>query len=88
MDNLKLHARNEKALDTLIQIGRAFNKDIGMKFRVRKMKCTVKCTMPIVMDVREINSDVNKTTIGSYIIRSSRIKEENKFLVSACKKIG
>ena len=36
MDGLKLHSRSEKGLDSLVQIARVFNEDIGMEFGIEK----------------------------------------------------
>ena len=35
-DDLKLHARNEKSLESLLQTVRVFSNDIGMEFGVEK----------------------------------------------------
>ena len=39
MDNIKLFAKNEKELETLIQTVRIYSQDIGMRFGIEK------CTM-------------------------------------------
>ena len=36
MDDIKLFAKNEKELETLIQTIRIYSKDIGMEFRIEK----------------------------------------------------
>ena len=36
MDDLKLHSRSEKRLDSLLQAVRVFSKDIGMEFGIEK----------------------------------------------------
>ena len=36
MDDLKLYAKNEKGLDSLVQTVRIFSKDIGMEFGIDK----------------------------------------------------
>ena len=36
MDDIKLFVKNEKELETLIQIVRIYNQDIGMKFDIKK----------------------------------------------------
>ena len=36
MDDLKLYAKNEKELDTLVQTVRIFSEDIGMGFGIQK----------------------------------------------------
>ena len=36
MDDLKLYAKNEKELDTLVQTVRIFSEDIGMEFGIQK----------------------------------------------------
>ena len=42
MDDLKLHSRNEKEWDSLVQTIRIFSKDIGMEFG------TEKCAMIVI----------------------------------------
>ena len=39
MDDLKLFAKNEKDLDSLIQSVRVFSTDIGMQFGVKNVLC-------------------------------------------------
>ena len=36
MDYLKFYSQSEKGLDSSVQTGRVFSKDIGMKFRIEK----------------------------------------------------
>ena len=36
MDDLKLYAKNEKGLESLVQTVRIFNDDLGMKFGIDK----------------------------------------------------
>ena len=36
MDDIKIFAKNEKELETLIQTIRIFSQDIGMGFRIEK----------------------------------------------------
>ena len=36
MDDVKLFAKNEKELETLIQAVRIYNQDIGMEFDIEK----------------------------------------------------
>ena len=36
MDDLKLYAKNEKGLESLVQTVRIFNDDLGMKFGINK----------------------------------------------------
>ena len=36
MDDLKLYAKNEKGLESLVQTARIFNDDLGMKFGIDK----------------------------------------------------
>ena len=36
MDDLKLHSRSEKRLDSLVQTVRVFSEDIGMEFGIEK----------------------------------------------------
>ena len=42
MDDIKLFARNEKDLETLIHTVRIYNQNIGMEFGIEK------CAMPIM----------------------------------------
>ena len=37
MDDIKLFAKNEKELETLIHTVRIYSEDIGMKFGIEKM---------------------------------------------------
>ena len=37
MDDLKLFAKNEKEIDSLVQTVRIFSDDIGMKFGLEKL---------------------------------------------------
>ena len=36
MDDLKLHSRNEKGLDSLVQTNRVFSENTGMEFSIEK----------------------------------------------------
>ena len=36
MDDLKLHSRSDKGLDSLVQRVRIFSEDIGMEFAIKK----------------------------------------------------
>ena len=36
MDDLKLHSRSEKGLDSLVQTVRVFSEDVGMGFGIEK----------------------------------------------------
>ena len=45
MDDIKLSAKNEKELETLLQAVRILNQDIGMKFGIEK------CAMLIMRSV-------------------------------------
>ena len=61
MDDLKLYASNEKALESLIQTLCVFSKDIGMEFGVEK------CAVLTMKNGKMANSDgialLNKTTM-------------------------
>ena len=39
MDDIKLFAKNEKELETVIQVVRIYGQDIGMEFDIEK--CTI-----------------------------------------------
>ena len=60
-DDLKLHARNEKSLESLLQTVRVFSNDIGMEFGVEK------CAVLTMKKGKMANSDgialPNKTTM-------------------------
>ena len=73
MDDLKLYARNEKDLDSLIQSVRFFSKDIGMQFGVKK------CAVLIMKRGRQIKSDGVKIP-GSNVIRSLQENDGYKYL--------
>ena len=51
MDDLKLHSKSEKALDSLIQTVRIFSEDIGMQFGIDK------CAMLVRKKGRIVKSD-------------------------------
>lgn len=39
MDDVKLHAMNERDVDLLIHLTRIYSKDIGMSFDLDKYRC-------------------------------------------------
>ena len=51
MDDLKLYAKSEKELDSLIQTVRVFSKDIGMQFGIEK------CSTLVMKRGKRIKSD-------------------------------
>ena len=51
MDDLKLYAKSEKELDSLIQTVRVFSKDIGMQFGIEK------CSTLVLKRGKRIKSD-------------------------------
>ena len=51
IDDLKLHNRNEKELDSLVQAVRIFSKDIGMEFGIEKCAMLVTEKEKIVKSV-------------------------------------
>ena len=73
MDDLKLYARSEKDLDSLIQSMRVFSKDIGMQSGVKK------CAVLIMKRGRQIKSDGVKIP-GSNVIRSLQENDGYKYL--------
>ena len=73
MDDLKLYARNERDLDSLIQSVRVFSRDIGMQFGVKK------CAVLIMKRGRQIKSDGVKIS-GSNVIRSLQENDGYKYL--------
>ena len=51
MDDLKLYAKSEKELDSLIQTVRAFSKDVGMQFGIEK------CSTLVMKRGKRVKSD-------------------------------
>ena len=51
MDDLKLYAKNEKELHSLVQTVKVFSKDIGMDFGIEK------CSMLIMKRRKKTKSD-------------------------------
>ena len=49
MKHLKLYAKNEKDLDSLIQTVRVFSEDIGLKFGIKKF------LMLLIKNVKKLN---------------------------------
>ena len=73
MDDLKLHSRSEKGLDSLLQTVRVFSKDIGMEFGIKK------CAM-LVMEKRKIVKSVGIELADGKVIKSLREGESYKYL--------
>ena len=76
MDDLKLFAKNEIDLETLIQTERIYNQDIGMKFGVEK------CTMLIMNSGKRYMMEGIKLTNKKKKkkMRTLRAKETYKYL--------
>ena len=51
MDDLKLYAKTEEELDSLVQTVRVFSEDIGMKFSIEK------CSMLVMKRGKKFKSD-------------------------------
>ena len=61
MDDLKLHSRNEKGLDSLVQTVRVFSEDIGMEFDIEK------CAMLVMEKGKIVKSDTIELQDGKVI---------------------
>ena len=73
MDDLKLYAKNEKELDTLVQTVRIFSEDIGMEFGIQK------CAMVKLIRGHIVESSGIALPNGTEI-RSLEQSEEYKYL--------
>ena len=73
MDDLKVHGRGEKGLDSLVQTVCVFSKDIGMEFGIEK------CAM-LVMEKGKIVKSVGIELPDSEVIKSLRESESYKYL--------
>ena len=73
MDDLKLHSRSEKGLDSLVQTVRVFSEDIGMEFG------TEKCTMLVMEKGKIVKSAGTKLPDGK-VIKSLQDGESYKYL--------
>ena len=62
MDDIKLFAKNEKELKTLIHAVRIYSQDIGMEFSIEK------CTMP------DMKSGKRHTTDGMELPNHDKIR--------------
>ena len=51
MDDLKLYAKTEEELESLVQTVRVFSEDIGIKFSIEK------CSMLVMKRGKKVNSD-------------------------------
>ena len=71
MDAIKLFAKNEKELGTLIQSVRIYSQDIGMKFGIVKYANNEK---------RKTTNDGRNRTTESRKIRTLREKKTSKYL--------
>ena len=73
MDDLKLYAKNEKSLDSLIQTVRIFSKDIGMEFGIDK------CAM-ISLKRGNIITSEGITLPDKFLIKSMKNGESYKYV--------
>ena len=73
IDDLKLHNRNEKELDSLVQAVRIFSKDIGMEFGIEK------CAM-LVTEEGNIVKSVGIELPDGKVIKSLQEGESYKYL--------
>ena len=73
MDDLKVHGRGEKGLDSLVQTVCVFSKDIGMEFG------TEKCAM-LVMEKGKIVKSVGIELPDGKVIKSLQESESYKYL--------
>ena len=73
MDDLKVYAKNEKSLDSLIQTVRIFSKDIGMEFGIEK------CAMLVLKRGKVATSNGIKLPDES-VIKSVKDGESYKYL--------
>ena len=73
MDDLKLHSRSEKGLDSLLQTVCVFSEDIGMEFDIEK------CDM-LVMEKGKIMKSVGIELPNGKVIKSLQEGESYKYL--------
>ena len=73
MDDLKLHSRSEKGLDSLVQTVRVFSEDTGMEFGIEK------CAM-LVMEKGKIVKSVGIELPDGKVIKSLQEHESYKYL--------
>ena len=73
MDDLKLYSRNEKELDSLVQIMRVFIEDIEMEFGIEK------CAM-LVIEQGKIVKSVGIELPDGKVIKSLQERESYKYL--------
>ena len=73
MDDLKLHSRIEKGLDSLVQTVRVFSEDIGMEFGIEK------CAM-LRLEKGKIVKSVGIELPDDKVIKSLQEGESYKYL--------
>ena len=73
MDDLKLYAKNEQQLDSLVQTVRTFSKDIGMQFRIDK------CALIILKRGKRTVCE-GKSLPDNLVIKSLEEDGSNKYL--------
>ena len=74
MDDLKLHSRSEKGLDSLVQTVCAFSEDIGMELVIEKGK--IMKSVGIELPDRKVIKSLQEGASYKYF----RILEADKFL--------
>ena len=70
MDDIKRFAKNEKELETLIQVVRIYSRDLGMEFRIEK--CAMKNGKRHMTEVMKLRNQEK--------IKTSGVKETYKCL--------
>ena len=73
MDDLKLYAKTEEELDSLLQTVRVFSEDIGMKFSIEK------CSMLVMKRGKKVKSDGIKL-LDDTVMKALRDGEGYKYL--------
>ena len=78
MDDIKLFAKNEKDLETLIQTVRIYRQDIGMEFGIKKcamliMRCGKRQTKEIQERIRMVGEKENYKYFGILEVESSNM---------------
>ena len=71
MDNIKLFAKNEKELETLIHAVRIYSQDIGMEFGIEK------CVMLVMKSGKRHMTDGWNYQITPELERSKKMKPTN-----------
>ena len=64
MDNLKLHSRSGKGLDSLVQTVCGFSEDIGMEFGIEKCAMLVGIDLPDGKVIKPLQEGENYMYLG------------------------